>query len=172
MLQYIVNFHSEAKRPAENLKFKRVEIMNKSKFLKKSLAAFLAILMVAAMIPMSAFAADAPTGVTTIRVNGVSAEWDGEKYVAAVSGTREEAANVPITAVTTGTTNVYVKEKDSEKVDPSTGLTLDLSKAANADKPATAGDDGTYVFTLLVGESINDPATYEQIGRASCRERV
>ncbi|WP_322176784.1 hypothetical protein, partial [Acutalibacter caecimuris] len=135
--------------------------MNKSKFLKKSLAAFLAILMVAAMIPMSAFAADAPTGVTTIRVNGVSAEWDGEKYVAAVSGTREEAANVPITAVTTGTTNVYVKEKDSEKVDPSTGLTLDLSKAVNADKPATAGDDGTYVFTLLVGESINDPATYE-----------
>ena len=33
--------------------------MNKSKFLKKSLAALLAILMVAAMIPMSAFAAEA-----------------------------------------------------------------------------------------------------------------
>ena len=60
--------------------------MNKSKFLKKSLAALLAILMVAAMIPMSAFAAEeptpapAPTGVTAIRVGGASATWDGSKY--------------------------------------------------------------------------------------------
>ncbi len=35
--------------------------MNKSKFLKKSLAMLLAILMVVAMIPLSAAAEDAPT---------------------------------------------------------------------------------------------------------------
>ena len=43
--------------PRENLKFKRVEIMNKSKFLKKSLAMLLALMLVLAMIPLSASAA-------------------------------------------------------------------------------------------------------------------
>lgn len=42
--------------PCENLKFKRVEIMNKSKFLKKSLAMVLAVMLVVAMIPLGASA--------------------------------------------------------------------------------------------------------------------
>ncbi|MCI8384955.1 MAG: hypothetical protein HFE95_00735, partial [Acutalibacter sp.] len=53
---YIVNFHSPAQGRGESKIFKRVENMKQSKLLKKSLAALLAILMVAAMIPMSAFA--------------------------------------------------------------------------------------------------------------------
>ena len=57
---YIVNFHSPAQGRGESKIFKRVENMKQSKLLKKSLAALLAILMVAAMIPMSAFAAEAP----------------------------------------------------------------------------------------------------------------
>ena len=54
---YIDNFHSRGFAPRENLKFKRVEIMNKSKFLKKSLAMLLALMLVLAMIPLSASAA-------------------------------------------------------------------------------------------------------------------
>ena len=55
--QFIDNFHSRGFAPRENLKFKRVEIMNKSKFLKKSLAMLLALMLVLAMIPLSASAA-------------------------------------------------------------------------------------------------------------------
>ena len=55
---YIDNFHSRGFAPRENLKFKRVEIMNKSKFLKKSLAMLLALMLVFAMIPLSASAAE------------------------------------------------------------------------------------------------------------------
>src|SRR5699024_11399764 len=43
-------------KPCENLKFKRVEIMKKSKFLKKSLAMLLALMLVVAMIPLGAAA--------------------------------------------------------------------------------------------------------------------
>ena len=62
--------------------------MNKSKFLKRPLAALLAILMVVALVPMSAFAADAiPQGVPTLAI-GVSA--NAEKMVEEVKA----AANV------------------------------------------------------------------------------
>ena len=56
------------KKPRENLKFKRVEIMKKSKFLKKSLAMLLALMLVVAMIPLSASAAE--LGLESIYVNG------------------------------------------------------------------------------------------------------
>lgn len=62
--------------------------MNKSKFLKRPLAALLAILMVVALVPMSAFAANAiPQGVPTLAI-GVSA--NAEKMVEEVKA----AANV------------------------------------------------------------------------------
>ncbi|WP_166545061.1 cadherin-like beta sandwich domain-containing protein, partial [Acutalibacter sp. 1XD8-36] len=63
--------------------------MNKSKFLKRPLAALLAILMVVALVPMSAFAADAaiPQGVPTLAI-GVSA--NAEKMAEEVKA----AANV------------------------------------------------------------------------------
>ena len=71
--------------------------MNKSKFLKRPLAALLAILMVVALVPMSAFAADAiPQGVPTLAI-GVSA--NAEKMVEEVKA----AANV---------TNVTVDDAD------------------------------------------------------------
>ena len=57
--------------------------MNKSKFLKKSLAAVLAVLMIVAMIPLSAAAAyeptavkPAPTGVFTGEVTGSRFSWN------------------------------------------------------------------------------------------------
>ena len=51
--------------------------MNKSKFLKKSLAMLLALMLVLAMIPLSASAAEGPA-VTGIIVNGVAAKESGD----------------------------------------------------------------------------------------------
>ena len=49
--------------------------MKKSKFLKKSLAMLLALMLVVAMIPLSAAAAEAPSGVVRyITVNGVTVD--------------------------------------------------------------------------------------------------
>ena len=51
--------------------------MNKSKFLKKSLAMLLALMLVVAMIPLSASAAEGPA-VTGVIVNGVAAKESGD----------------------------------------------------------------------------------------------
>ena len=59
--------------------------MNKSKFLKKSLAMLLALMLVLAMIPLSASAAEGPA-VTGIIVNGVAAEESGDaSFTAAIT---------------------------------------------------------------------------------------
>ena len=73
---YIDNFHSRGSVPRENLKFKRVEIMNKSKFLKKSLAMLLALMLVLAMIPLSASAAE----ISTVWVDGTIVAPSGNSY--------------------------------------------------------------------------------------------
>ena len=79
--------------------------MNKSKFLKRSLAALLAILMVATMIP-SAFAAvttveDAPMAFAAddpgynISVDGNRATWDAAENAYTVSTSFEEGNSLP-----------------------------------------------------------------------------
>ena len=62
------------KKPSENLKFKRVEIMKKSKFLKKSLATLLALMLVVAMIPVGA-AADCRRIHSDRQCNTRSGDW-------------------------------------------------------------------------------------------------
>ncbi len=57
--------------------------MNKSKFLKRPLAALLAILMVVALVPMSAFAAAGDPDV--IKVGGVEATLSGDAYTVSMS---------------------------------------------------------------------------------------
>lgn len=76
--------------PCENLKFKRVEIMNKSKFLKKSLAMVLAVMLIVAMIPLGASAAEAPA-LASLTVNGTAIWTDANKTV---------ECNVPSAATT------------------------------------------------------------------------
>ena len=76
---YIDNFHSRGFAPRENLKFKRVEIMNKSKFLKKSLAMLLALMLVLAMIPLSASADETGDYVKDLYVNGKRAALVGNE---------------------------------------------------------------------------------------------
>ena len=66
--------------------------MKKSKFLKKSLAMLLAVMLVVAMIPLSAAAAE---GVT-VNVNGKPATSNGTEYTAEASGyTVAISATVP-----------------------------------------------------------------------------
>ncbi len=57
--------------------------MKKSKFLKKSLAMLLAVMLVVAMIPLSAAAADTPA-VSYVTVNGASTEVNGNTYSATI----------------------------------------------------------------------------------------
>ena len=86
--------------------------MNKSKFLKKSLAAVLAVLMIVAMIPLSAAAAyDAP--ITRFTVNGEEVASNGK----ALSATVKDTANVVLGAVCPEGTTLQYKEKDGTAVD-------------------------------------------------------
>jgi len=58
--------------------------MNKSKFLKKSLAMLLALMLVVAMIPLSAAAADADPVISHVYVNGVDADISGTSVSAEI----------------------------------------------------------------------------------------
>ena len=60
--------------------------MNKSKFLKKSLAMLLALMLVFAMIPLSASAAEGPA-VTEVTVNGVTATGSDTSLTATITET-------------------------------------------------------------------------------------
>ena len=101
--------------------------MNKSKLLKKSLAALLAILMVAAMIPMSAFAADGDA----IYVDGeqvklgedsasVTLEYDSENVVSKLNA-------VEFTLSSLKGTSVAILDKDGKNP-----LTVDLTGVPGA----------------------------------------
>ena len=85
--------------------------MNKSKFLKKSLAAVLAVLLIAAMIPLSAAAAyDAP--ITRFTVNGEEVASNGK----ALSATVKDTTNVVLGAVCPEGTALQYKKKDGTAV--------------------------------------------------------
>lgn len=73
--------------------------MNKSKFLKKSLAMVLAMLMVVAMIPLGASAAT--PGVVSVTVAGKAATLSGTTYTVTglSSATANNAANTPVVVV-------------------------------------------------------------------------
>ena len=74
--------------------------MNKSKILKRSLAVILAMMMIFAMIPLSASAADAPT------ITAVTVKADGTEFKATLSGS-DYQAELSATAVA-GTIEAYV----------------------------------------------------------------
>ncbi|WP_322176081.1 cadherin-like beta sandwich domain-containing protein, partial [Acutalibacter caecimuris] len=124
--------------------------MNKSKFLKKSLAAFLAILMVAAMIPMSAFAADEPEAPAVdpgyiIQVDGKEAKWENGGYTADYSLT---AGADDITfgmswAPVSGTT-LQVKESAVTLSNSVQAISL-----ADSKEKRTEFTTGAYSYTLV-----------------------
>lgn len=145
--------------------------MKQSKLLKKSLAALLAILMVAAMIPMSAFAEEAPDapaekpayieslklGVTTA---DTEATWDaglGENggFKVALSGVRvgdkNDAGNIKIAWLRAAGQTGSLKISGGATMPAETVGTnpLDLAKAASG--TATSPETGEYTFNLTDG---------------------
>ena len=154
--------------------------MNKSKFLKRPLAALLAILMVVALVPMSAFAAAGDPDV--IKVGGVEATLSGDAYTVSMSvpsgtsGVVENALrNVTFELRTENGTKVGIINKDgaqnttSLQGQPGTSSTrqsVDLLAYANKPEGSYWGDytgiqlkvttnDGvstTYPLTITVSE--------------------
>ena len=113
--------------------------MKKSKFLKKSLAMLLAVMMVVAMIPLSAAAAE---GDPTIYVNNLPASGDGKTYTLSVSEDAINVENVEISWLPQTDVTLYVVDKDGEakKVDDNK-ITVNLTEDA-----AKSGE--VYTLTL------------------------
>ena len=113
--------------------------MKKSKFLKKSLAMLLAVMLVVAMIPLSAAAAE---GDPTIYVNNLPASGDGKTYTLSVSEDAINVENVEISWLPQTDVTLYVVDKDGEakKVDDNK-ITVNLTEDA-----AKSGE--VYTLTL------------------------
>ncbi len=112
--------------------------MNKSKFLKKSLAAVLAVLLIVAMIPLSAAASAV---VTVVTIDGENATLNGDTYSAAISS----PSTNPTVKVTLANGEGYVEHDDE------TG-------SNDADRDTTA--DGTWTFTMTDEEFENAAASF------------
>ena len=101
--------------------------MNKSKFLKKSLAMLLALMLVVAMIPLSASAAGALPNLTRIYIDGKAVEVSGDTFSANIEEAQthvkikvDEASLVTTTGDATvrvvkeGTTDTYPVVPDQD----------------------------------------------------------
>ena len=106
--------------------------MKKSKFLKKSLAMLLALMLVVAMIPLSASAVE---GDFTVIVNGKAATGTGDVLSATVTST----SGVAITGVAAPDTQMVVLGKDGEPVDDTSSINLAEEAVAN---------DNVYTLTV------------------------
>ena len=150
--------------------------MKKSKFLKKSLAMLLALMLVVAMIPLSAAAAEAPSGVVRyITVNGVTVDLQSSnpsiqvndlsanvevklaadltghyqlQAIAAPSVSTTETAEITVNGVT-GYANGLPANRYVTKTDDKTA-TISLQLVDTKDTPATSDDTkyDPYVITL------------------------
>ena len=141
---YIDNFHSRGFAPRENLKFKRVEIMNKSKFLKKSLAMLLALMLVFAMIPLSASAAEGEFGENPIiTVNGVYPDLNEKVYTVeadfAADGTATVALGASAPAGSPKGTEVAFIGQENEYT---------TGDSVNLEDEATTTDGKTYTLDM------------------------
>ncbi len=141
--------------------------MNKSKFLKRSLAALLAILMVATMIP-SAFAAvttveDAPMAFAAddpgynISVDGNRATWDAaENAYTAETKFPEGGSPADFGASMIPAANTTIAVSGKEGVDLGTlGTAVNPLDPDKADKSVDSFGAGTYTYTLTA-EVTND----------------
>ena len=113
--------------------------MNKSKFLKKSLAMLLALMLVVAMIPLSASAAGALPNLTMIYIDGKAVEVSGDTFSANIA---EAQTHVKIKVdkaslvTTTGDATVRVVKEgttDTYPVVPDQDNTIELAKWAESD---------------------------------------
>ena len=129
--------------------------MNKSKFLKKSLAMLLALMLVLAMIPLSASAA-ATDHIIDLYVNGVKAGNDGsDNFEVTVKST-----TIGISAATKGTADIfYATSKDDLDGEEILGATIDL-------KDCEQVDENQYCLYILAkvkeNATTDDALTVEQ----------
>ena len=122
--------------------------MNKSKFLKKSLAMLLALMLVFAMIPLSASAAEGPA-VTEVTVNGVTATGSDTSYSATiVEPTGDVTVTVEIAndagAVAHYTDGTLLNSNDAVKKGEVYEFTLTEEEAAAKD----------FSFSVLVNNAV------------------
>ena len=108
--------------------------MKKSKFLKKSLAMLLALMLVVAMIPLSAAAADQPS-LTYLYIGGSSVKVNGTTFEASVARYSKEL-------------NIRVAEDALDYANGKTG-TLELMKAGESNGIEIAGNDGSTTGTPI-----------------------
>ena len=135
--------------------------MKKSKFLKKSLAMLLAVMLVVAMIPLSAAAASQPT-VAKVFVNGVEATPNGSTYSAEIvdPGSSDVTVEVQLDANgAAGKVAHYIDLDDTTDAELTNGryvMTLtDAEKAAGSmqfvtvDSSDTQSEPYTVTFTTV-----------------------
>lgn len=101
--------------------------MNKSKFLRKSLALLLSVLMVVAMIPVGASAAGTTTALDVIRINDSTAVAANNTFKADIAQT-DVSVRVWVQNIDTTTQKVVVIDKDDTETSVTAEATLNLSK--------------------------------------------
>lgn len=132
--------------------------MNKSKFLKKSLAMLLAVMMIVAMIPLSASAAATPV-ISSVTVNGAEATLSGTTYTAEINNTASVSAEI---VLLNGSGSVYHDGEGS--LTATNGVytvtfTADEISAKAAEIAVFDADDNlaaTYVIKYTVGAKDTD----------------
>ena len=132
--------------------------MNKSKFLKKSLAMLLALMLVLAMIPLSASAA--PEGEygsdPVVTVNTHEAELTGDTYAVTIKSNSTEVTLQGSAPVEAGEdAEVVFYDKDGEEID--TSATADLEKVA------TKTGDNVYTLDVELRVPAEDSEAVEEI---------
>ena len=153
--------------------------MKKSKFLKKSLAMLLAVMLVVAMIPLSAAAASQPT-VAKVFVNGVEATPNGSTYSAEIvdPGSSDVTVEVQLDANgAAGKVAHYIDLDDTTDAELTHGryvMTLtDAEKAAGSmqfvtvDSSDTQSEPYTVTFTTVPA---SDDTAVEAVHLSNNRE--
>ncbi|NBK80322.1 S-layer homology domain-containing protein [bacterium D16-76] len=119
--------------------------MNKSKFLKKSVAALLAVMLVVAMVPLSAAAsADALPALTRIYVNDTEITANGTEFSANFAEDQAEGSINVRATLPTGTKLEAFESKDSL-----TGTAIAASDVALTVKDYTGGNTEGVVYLKL-----------------------
>ena len=137
--------------------------MKKSKFLKKSLAMLLALMLVVAMIPLSAAAAEAPSGVVRyITVNGVTVDLQSSNPSIQVN---DLSANVEVklAADLTGHYQLQAIAAPSVSTTETAEITVNgvtgYPTGLPANRYVTKTDDKTATISLQLVDTKDTPAT-------------
>ena len=132
--------------------------MKKSKFLKKSLAMLLALMLVVAMIPLSAAAAEAPSGVVRyITVNGATVDLQSSNPSIQV---RDLSADVKVklAAGLTGNYQLQAIAAPSYSTTATTPITV-TETSLPANQYVTVTGEKTATISLQLVDTKNTPAT-------------